>query len=283
MKFFTILSFVFILFFISCSQAQSNGVLGKNDRLNNKTKKVPANLKINSNCISKDPAYSGANAFQALEDIAIGMTGVTVSDAETNEFGDAAIKEMKKSNKYKFITNGAKVIALKKMLSELLYTRKSPSAIIYKIHLIEDELVNAFTVGGHIIITTGIIKKANSLSVMASIIGHEIGHNEKGHLKKTIKKLKVANGFVKGGGDIGIALQQIITPAFNQPNEVEADFYGTDLCYAAGYDPRKGIEFWEEMSKNENENVFESFLRSHPYSQSRANCLKQYIKTNYNL
>ena len=283
MKYFTLTSFISILFFISCIQAQSNGALGKNDRLTSKIKKVPANLKINSNCIKKDPAYSGANAFQALENIAIGMTGVSVSDAEINDFGDAAIKEMKKSNKYKFINSGNRLTALKKMLSELLYTRRNPSKITYKIHLIKDDIVNAYTVGGHIIISTGIIDKANSQSAMASIIGHEIGHNEKEHLEKTIKKLKVANGFVKGSGDIGITLQQILTPAFNQPNEVEADFYGTDLCYAAGYDPRKGITFWKKMSQNENQNVFQSFLRSHPYSSSRAECLKQYIKNNYNL
>jgi len=164
-----------------------------------------------------------------------------------------------------------------------LAVRKSPSQINYKIHLIEDEMVNAFTVGGHIIITTGIINKANSESAIAYIIGHEIGHNEKGHLEKIIKKLKVANSFVDGSGDIGILLQQLVTPAFNQPNEVESDYYGADLCYAIGYDPRKGINFWEEMSKNEHENIVESFLRSHPYSHSRAVCLRKYLSTNYNL
>ena len=173
--------------------------------------------------------------------------------------------------------------ALNIMLSELLDVLKNPSGIKYEIHLVDDDEINAFTVGGHIIVTTEIIKKANSESALAFIIGHEIGHNEKGHLEKTIKKLKVANGFIDGSGDIGLVLQQLITPAFNQPIELEADYYGVDICYAAGYDPRKGLNFWKELSKDEYKTIEESFLRSHPYSEDRAKCLEEYLNTNYKL
>jgi predicted Zn-dependent protease len=267
---------------LSCAQ-EKRGALGKNDRLSNTKKLIPSDLIINDDCLSNDPAYSGADILTSLEDVALEMTGVSVSAAEVNEFGDEAISQMKNSGEFKFIENGIELSALNIMLKELTSAIKDPTGINYEIHLIDDDKVNAYTVGGHIIITTEIIKKANSESTVAFIIGHEIGHNEKGHLEKTIKKIKVANDFFDGSGDIGIILQNMITPAFNQPIEVEADYYGVDLCYAAGYDPRKGIDFWEKLSKEEHKNLEGSFLRSHPYSADRANCMRSYLKTNYSL
>ena len=278
-----ILILIFVIPFLTESCAQDVGVLGKKDRLTTQKKVIPDNLKKSDNCLSDDAAYSGADLLQTLENIALEATGVTVSSSEINDFGDDALKQMKESGEYNFIENGVVLSSLNIMLKELLSVRKNPSGIKYEIHLIEDDNVNAYTVGGHIIISTGIIEEANSESALAFIIGHEIGHNEKGHLEQTIKKIKVANAFIDGSGDIGVMLQNLVTPAFNQPKEVEADYYGADVCYASGYDPRKGIEFWEKLSEKENENMIESFLRSHPYSKSRANCLKQYLKSNYDL
>ena len=273
-----------ILFFsIFSSCAQSEGPLGVKDKLTNKKRRIPENLNTNEDCLKNDPAYSGADLLGMFEDVALEMTGVSVTDSEVNEFGDEALKQMRESKEFNFIESGMVLSSLEIMLKELLYVRNEPSDIKYRIHLIESDDVNAFTVGGHIIVTTGIVKEANSESAMAFIIGHEIGHNENGDLAKTIKKIKVANSFIDGSGNIGIMLQQLITPAFNQPLEVKADYYGADVCYAAGYDPRKGISFWGKLSKKENENLIESFIRSHPYSKNRANCLKEYLKTNYDL
>ena len=274
---------IFVGLVLSTSCAQPSGPLGKKDRLTTQKKSIPANLEKNGDCLKDDAAYSGADILSMFEDVALEMTGVTVSASEVNEFGDEALKQMKESGEFKFIENGVVLSSMNIMLKELLSVRKNPSGIHYRIHLIEDDAVNAYTIGGHIIVSTGIIKEADSESALAFIIGHEIGHNENGDLEKTIKKLKVANSFIEGGGNIGLMLQNLITPAFNQPNEVAADYYGTDVIYAAGYDPRKGVEFWEKLSEKENENFIESFMRSHPYSAGRAGCLKKYLDANYGL
>ena len=85
-----------------------------------------------------------------------------------------------------------------------------------------------------------------------------------------------------GFGDIGLTLQKTITPFFNQKNEVQVDAYGTDLCQAAGYDSRKGLELWKKMAEAEGKkNMIDSFMRSHPYSNDRYNCMKKHIENNY--
>ena len=85
-------------------------------------------------------------------------------------------------------------------------------------------------------------------------------------------------------GRIGVFLQKLITPAFNQPNEIEADLYGVDLCYAAGFNPKASLILWKKLSKKEySESELDAFLRTHPYSKHRLKCIKKYLKLNYHL
>lgn len=233
-------------------------------------------------CLSEAELYSTVGLATGAEKFAIEMSGIEVSPAEENEYGDKAYEEMVKSGKYIFVNSGAKLDALTKMMNDLLSTRVEKTGMLYTMHLINDDMVNAFTLGGHVYMTTGIIKYADSESAIAAIIGHEIGHNEKGHITLLLKKMKLANALFDGAGNIGVSLQQMFFPFFNQLNEVEVDYFGIDMCYAAGYDPVKGVELWDKMAKDENKgNILESFARSHPYSQDRATCIRQYIQKNY--
>jgi predicted Zn-dependent protease len=257
--------------------------LGVNDKLSMGGKNLPSNIKVNSDCVG-DAAYEGSTFISETEKMMIEMSGVTISDNEVNEFGDNAYKEIVNEGEFRFVESGEMYDDLQRLLKELLVNADLNSGINYKIHLIDDELVNAFTVGGHIFITTGIIDFANSRSAVAFVVGHEIGHNENGDLELLMKKLKIANSLVEGSGNIGVALQQILTPFYNQVNEIESDRFGANICYQSGYDPRKGVEMWRRMSEKEgSKNIVEGFARSHPYSIDRMNCLEKYINSNFDL
>ena len=277
---------VYLLFLIALicnAQNRRYLSLGVDDRIRNHKVKVPDNIKY-PDCNKDDYVYQGAGIFSNIEKYVINSQDVVVTDSEVNNFGDESFNEIINSKKFRFIKSGRQLFDLKHLLAELLAVRKKPSGIKYQVHLVEDSTINAFTVGGHIIITTGIIKEAGSLSAVASILGHEIGHNEKGHIINTIKKIKIAKQMgYEEVGEIGVLLQHLITPAFNQPNEIEADYYGVDLAYAAGFNPKAGLKLWKKLSKREHMSTFNSFMRSHPYSINRYYCIMKYIKINYNL
>jgi len=276
--------FIFFLFVSSSTYGQSLTfkTLGIDDRIRNYTIKIPDNLKEPNTCSPDSYVYKSADILHYVEDYSLEFSDVTVTADDVNKYGDIAFNNLKNNKKYIFITSGRQLYELKKLLKILEKARKKPSGIEYKIHLIKSSAINAFTVGGHIIITTAIIKKAKSLSTVAAIIGHEIGHNEKEHLHKTIKKIKIINKHIgEDVGEWGILLEKLLFPGFNQPNEIESDLYGIDLCYAAGFNPKAVVLFWKEMSKNEHQDQLESYSNSHPYSENRMKCINKYIRINY--
>lgn len=281
-----VLIIVSIVFLASCGHTQKEikiTSLGINDKLIMGGNTLPINIQIDNNCIS-DPAYESSSFISETEKMMIEMSGVAISGSEINNFGDIAYQEIVNKGEFKFVKSGEMYDDLQRLLAELLGNTNINSGIDYKVHLLDDELVNAFTVGGHIFITTGIISFAKSRSAVAFIVGHEIGHNENGDLELMMKKLKLANSIVDGSGDVGVVMQQILTPFYNQINEIEADRFGVNICYQSGYDPRRGVDMWRRMSENEgSKNIVESFARSHPYSVDRMNCLDNYIETNFDL
>ncbi len=285
-RFHILLVSIFLFGMLGCTQAQSSKDLGvRDDRISKTRKKVPDNVVTSYECMQDGTGFSDfINIANMVKSGSIEMTGVEVTDEEESTFGDEYYETMKSSGEYTFIENGAMLESLTKMLENLLWCRATPTGITYKIHLLKDDVVNAYTAGGHVYMTTGIIDYCETISEIAFIIGHEIGHNEKGHLKLMLKELKVARGIAGDFGDMAVAMQKFLTPSFNQLNEVEVDCYGADLAYAAGYDPCEGIKVWKRMSQEEGEyDVFNNFFRSHPYSTVRYDCLMSPINYNYAL
>ncbi|MBD0333096.1 MAG: hypothetical protein ICV66_10600 [Chitinophagaceae bacterium] len=53
-----------------------------------------------------------------------------------------------------------------------------------------------------------------------------------GHIKKTIQDMQLSEKvFGKENGATAFYITRLLTTSFNQRNELEADYYGTDLIY----------------------------------------------------
>ena len=157
-----------------------------------------------------------------------------------------------------------------------------PRGFKYKIHFVDDSMLNAMTAGGHIFFFKGMYDFCNTNSELAAIISHEIAHNELGHLTIGMKKQKVANnwGIL---GEIVLGIENAITQSFNQKQESEADLFGMDLVYPSSFRNCDAVTLWERMSQNENEfDVVDNFFRSHPYSKNRSKCIINHLTSNYN-
>ncbi|HMJ46743.1 MAG TPA: M48 family metalloprotease, partial [Ferruginibacter sp.] len=111
--------------------------------------------------------------------------------------------------------------------------------------------------------------------------GHEIGHNEKGHIKNAIKQMKASKKFFGDWGEMFYVAKKLLTGSFNQKNELEADYFGLDLTWKLGYDICAIRTFWDDMAKEEDRNDFLDFLRTHPYSDIRSKCLVNHIQKNF--
>lgn len=154
----------------------------------------------------------------------------------------------------------------------------------FKIFLIESDAVNAFTAGGYIYVTTEMYNYVLNDDELACVIGHEIAHNQMGHIAYKLKKEK-ANNLLFGEifGSEATNLSFFLTTGFNQKRETESDFHGIDYATRANYNSCSVSKLWQRMSEDEgDQNALDNIRRSHPYSEKRSKCCSDHILRNYN-
>ena len=221
-------------------------------------------------------------ANEIIRDFAVKESEIT--DEVQNQYGQAFHQDALESKTFVLLNDAAITGQLQKVMDDLLAERENPSQISYAIYLLDDKQVNAFTFGGRIYVTKAMYDKCKgSTALLYSIVGHEIGHSEKGHIKRTIQEMMLANKvFGENNGDFFFYIKKLLTGSFNQKNELEADYYGTDLTYRLNQDVCSAVTFWKEMAKSENEySKLEDFFRTHPFSGLRAQCLQDHIRRNF--
>jgi len=220
------------------------------------------------------------------------LDGSPVSVDEELEVGKAVYDEM--SQKYTVRTSGEKyekVYAIMNRLTAQIGKYNNPATNSnfgkykshYKIYIIETDEINAFTAGARIFVTTGIYDFCKNDNELASIIGHEISHNELGHIGYHLKRRKMAQGFLGGFGDIAAIAGQILTTPFGQTDEGHCDLFGMDLSKSAGFAPCYTIDLWERMAEKSGDKSLMDLFSSHPYSGDRASCAEKHLSKNYKL
>ena len=237
-----------------------------------------------------DSAVSGSGTNRAISrttgfirDLAVSKKEIT--DAVQNEYGDAFHKDAIESKTFVLLDDPAIQAQLQRVLNDLLAARENPSGINYSIYLIDDKQVNAFTFGGHVYLTKAMYDKCKgNTDLLYSIIGHEVGHSEKGHIKKTIQEMELSEKLFGSEGMTYYQLKQLLAGSFNQKNELEADYYGIDLANRLNKNLCATVSFWKDMAKSENDySKLEDFFRTHPFSSLRAQCLEDHLQQNFGI
>lgn len=250
------------------------------------TTKNTENVSYSYTCL--DSAIGGSKANKAISrttglirDLAVSKKEIT--DDRQSSYGASFHKDALESKTFVLLADPVITTQLQTILSELLAARENPSGINYSIHLIDDKQVNAFTFGGYIYLTKAMYDKIKgNTDLLYSIIGHEIGHSEKGHIKKTIQEMELSGKIFGDAGMTYFGLKKLLAGSFNQKNELEADYYGVDLTRSLNKDLCSTVAFWKDMAKSENNySKLEDFFRTHPFSGLRAQCLQDHIKRNF--
>ncbi len=151
------------------------------------------------------------------------------------------------------------------------------------VKMLQSDEMNAFTLpGGHIYVSSAMMKMADNEAELASVISHEIGHAAARHATRQASKSKLARlGALPLGiltGWAGLAANQAASAAapvaalgFSRAFETEADLLGVGYLNAAGYDPNASIDMFERIASMEKKTpgtVARLFL-SHPPTGDR--------------
>src|SRR2546421_4287597 len=140
--------------------------------------------------------------------------------------------------------------------------------LLYKFHVIQSREINGFSLpGGHIYITTAMLKLAND-NELASVLAHEVGHVVARHSLKTLKQSQEYDDIASSIGDVtgvagsiardlGVALGNIVGAGMltihSRDEEREADFLGVRAMPKAGFDPQGMVTMFQKLLRIENE------------------------------
>lgn len=181
------------------------------------------------------------------------------------------------------VKDGAAVAAVQE-ISERLSDHIPDNPYIFKIAVVESEVVNAFALpGGYVVVFTALLKEAENGEEVAGVLSHELNHVLERHaLQRIVKQLGlVAVVGIIVGDQQGLAriMKQIgvelLSLKFGRNQETEADLTGLQLLHRSRIDPSGMVTFFQRLTKKERGGV--EWLSTHPMSAGRAQRLEAEI------
>jgi predicted Zn-dependent protease len=169
----------------------------------------------------------------------------------------------------------------------------------YRFYVVNEQEPNAFAIpGGHIFITSGLIRLVDTEDELAGVIGHEIAHDVLRHIDKAIDRAKrislvtlaaiIAGAFLskdaKGAATLttgAMAMAQSLMLKYTRENEVEADQKGMKYMTDAGYDSQAMVVFlkkiyrWQRFTSPD----VPTYLATHPGIDARISYLSDTFMT----
>ena len=164
--------------------------------------------------------------------------------------------------------------------------------LTWTFRVVDSKEVNAFAVpGGFIYINRGLIERAQNMSQVAGVLGHEIGHVTQRHSVKQMQKAQGAN--------VGVTLACILTRVcdgqaagtlinvaggavfakFSRTDEAEADKEGVKNVVRAGIDPHGIPEMFQILldERQTNPGALEAWFSTHPMEEDRIKATEAQI------
>jgi beta-barrel assembly-enhancing protease len=162
--------------------------------------------------------------------------------------------------------------------------RNSDAKVPFTIKVLDTEEINAFALpGGFFFVNSGLILKTDTEAELAGVMAHEIAHVAARHGTRQVTRgdlmqIGAIVASIATGGWTGYAIRQGASLAiplgylrFSQGFEKEADFYGLQYMYKAGYDPTAFIDFFEKVETLEKKKPgsLSKVFSSHPMTDDR--------------
>lgn len=235
----------------------------------------------------------GCETVQTTQAGAVGVTRkqqMSVSREQVDQQSAAAYNQMKQeAGQKKVLNTDPAVLARVQNIANRLIPHVAvyrPDAVSWKweVSVFKSDEVNAFCMaGGKMAVYTGLIDKLKITDdELAAVMGHEIAHALREHVREQQSRQQVLGGVgvaaVIGGALMGVNVDPNLTQtglqvAFGLPHsrqaEVEADDIGLELSARAGFNPKAAITLWQKMGALGGGRP-PAFLSTHPSPESRA-------------
>lgn len=146
----------------------------------------------------------------------------------------------------------------------------------FRIVVVDWSLMNAFAVpGGEIVLTSGLISKAEGPDEVAGVLAHEMGHGLALHpetgIVRAVGLVAIADLLFGSGSltNLGVKLAQL---GYTRAAEHEADVTALSVLKGAGISAAGLLAFFQRVEKIEEGRPLKSIdiLRTHPVTTDRA-------------
>ncbi|HHT9137418.1 MAG TPA: M48 family metalloprotease [Candidatus Wunengus sp. YC60] len=202
---------------------------------------------------------------------------IELSDAEEIELG----KSVNEYIRHQFyLRNDPELSKELNDITQRLTAVSDRKTLPFTCDIIQSYSINAFSApGGHIYITEGLLKFAETEDEIAGIIGHEVAHASLRHVSKLYREfIEIISQREKGTDSVATLL------LFNchlEEFEQEADTTGVLYSHKAGFNPNGLPDFLERHLNLLIRNGVFGFLRFGSYTtiSSRINHMREYISS----
>lgn len=210
------------------------------------------------------------------------LVGCGVSTQQEIEIGQSNVQQI---NAQLPIVQDPEVNRYINVLGDSIARLTDRADLPWTFYVVNDPQINAFAVpGGFIYINRGLIDKAQTLSQLAGVLGHEIGHVVKRHSVKQMGQMNAANIGVglacvltnvcnSQAGQVGInAAGSAIFSKFSRDDEREADEVGVDNVVRARIHPKGIPEMFQILmeTRTTSPGLVDGWFATHPTEESRV-------------
>jgi predicted Zn-dependent protease len=190
------------------------------------------------------------------------------------------------------IIQDAEVVRYINALGNKLASQADDRGLTWRFHVVNDRDINAFAVpGGYIYVNRGLIERAQNLSQLAGVLGHEISHVTERHSMEQMRDAERANlgvgvlctvtsvcsnqaaaAAIQLGGSAAFA-------KFSRSDEAEADARGIEIVRRAGIHPQGIPDMFRILlqMRSSSPSSVNSWFASHPLEEDRIEATEAQI------
>jgi beta-barrel assembly-enhancing protease len=165
--------------------------------------------------------------------------------------------------------------------------RNSDAKFPFTIKVVEDNEINAMSLpGGFLYVNSGLILAADDEAELAGAMAHEIAHVALRHATRQQSRMDIFQILsIPVMVTVPYANPGLLMPPtflkFSRDFEAEADYFGLQYMYKAGYDPNALINFFEKIQAREKRKpgTVSKVFATHPQTPDRIRKSQKEIAT----